>query len=418
MASFDSSLDSDISVLSMLNSTIGNKFVFDIKISLYSYIENNFQKHPIQESLHKLNVATDALQENQRSTINNFVDRVIVLYLRHNLSLVCLEDLMGLLNFNRDLHDQLPTHKKQILKMFREGKDMIQVFYFIRCDKCRRIVEKNSEDMEKVMCCGVNLKKTETNFMVYMPLRKQIDQCIETNWKYIQNFDTTMQDDSISDAHHGEILKAVLKKYESSDINVLSLCVNVDGANKYNSNNLSLWPVQFLQNYLPPKIRFLPDNILVSGLMYTEDKFDFREYMLPLINELKNLNDDKIVKSIEGEKYTFKPVVTSCAVDLPAKSKFQETIQFNGYDACTYCEHPGEQILVTCKKSKKKKQSSSKQEGKQIKCVRYTEGGHRYPLREEEETLKKMLVASSSNSKVVDGIKGELIQRNIRYQLW
>lgn len=360
-------------------------------------------------------MATDALIEKQGSTFEDFIDIIIVFYLRHNLSLVCLEDLMALLNFKRDLHDQLPTHKKQILKMFCDGKDMIQVFYFIRCDKCRKIIEKSSDDLGKVVCCGVNIKKDETNFMVYMPLRKQIEQSIETNWKHIQNFDITTGDDSISDAHHGEVLKSVLKQYEDSDINVLSLCVNVDGANKYNSNKISLWPVQFSQNYLPPTIRFLPNNILVSGLMYTEDKFDFREYMLPLINELKNLNEEKIIKSIDGDEYTFKPIVTSCAVDLPAKSKFQEITQFNGYNACTYCKHPGEQILITCKKSKKKAQQNSEHQGKQIKVVRYTEGTESYQLREEEETLKQMLSASSSSSssKEENGVKGEINDRNV-----
>ncbi len=322
---------------------------------------------------------------------------------------------MELLNLNRDVHDQLPTHKKQILKMFCDGKDIIDVFYFIRCDKCKKIVKKDSTDILQVMCCGVKLKKTETNFVVFMPLRKQISQSLESNWTRIQNFDTA-DDGLISDAHHGKILKQILKDYEHSDINILSLSLNVDGANKYNSNKLSLWPLQFSQNYLPPEIRFFPNNILVAGLMYTEDKFDFREYMLPLIQELNDLNKDKIVKNVNGESYTFKPIVTSCVVDLPAKSKIQETIQFNGYDACTYCEHPGEQIIITSKKNKKtkKKAQDNGQEEKQVKGVRYTEGSHSYPLRNEEETLKKMLVASSSGT--VDGIKGKIFLEKCFYE--
>lgn len=102
---------------------------------------------------------------------------------------------MKLLNIKRELCDQLPTYKKKILKMFREGKEMIDVFYFIRCDKCRKIVEKNSENMDKVMCCGINLKKTKTNFIVYMPLQRQIEQSLETNWEHIRNFDTNSQCD-------------------------------------------------------------------------------------------------------------------------------------------------------------------------------------------------------------------------------
>lgn len=320
---------------------------------------------------------------------------------------------MGLLNLQRELCDQLPTHKKQILKLFRENKDIIEVIYFIRCGKCNKIVEKNSENVEKVMCCDTVLKKTETNFYVYMPLGKQIIQSINHNWDYIKNFDTAAKDtDDISDAHDGEILKKVLRKYENDDVNILSLCVNTDGANKYKSNLVSLWPIQFTQNYLPPKIRFLPDNVLVAGLLYTEDEFDFREYFLPIVNELHHLKQHKIVMEIKNETYTFQPVVTHCSVDLPAKGKFQETKQFGGYDACSYCEIPGTKVLVNCKRKVKKNQINTTAEGqvKRVEQVRYPEpeGNHSYPLRDEKGTLQKMLAASSSKNKDIDGIKGKI----------
>lgn len=359
-----------------------------------------------------LNVETDALLENLKITTNTFIDRLIIFYLRHNLSLVCLEELMELLNLQREICDQLPTHKKQILKLFRENKDMIEVIYFIRCAKCKKIVEKNSENVDRVMCCDTVVKKTETNFYVHMPLKKQIVQSIKSNWQDIENFDTTgKENDSISDAHDGDILKEVLKQYEDDDLNILSLCVNVDGANKFNSNLVSLWPIQFTQNYLPPKIRFLPHNVLVSGLLYTEEQFDFREYFLPVIRELQSLKQQNIVMTIKEEIYTFQPVVTHCAVDLPAKAKFQETKQFGGYDACSYCEIPGERVIINCKIKKKKNQSNNggrleDNHVKKVQQIRYPEGTCSYALRDEKETLKKMLAASSNNNEAVDGIKG------------
>lgn len=258
-----------------------------------------------------------------------------------------------------------------------------------------------------------DFEKNRNKLFCVHAAKKQIVQSIGSNWQAIKNFDTTCkEDDSVSDAHDGDILKNVKKLYENDDLNILCLCVNVDGANKFNSNFVSLWPIQFSQNYLPPNIRFLPHNILVAGLMYTEDKFDFREYFLPIVGELHNLKEHKIVMRIEDEVYTFKPVVTHCAVDLPAKSKFQETKQFGGYNACTYCEIPGEQILINCKsKNKKKKQDDNQNKNeirdnegnRQVKRIRYPEGSHPYPLRDEKETLKKMLDASSLKGDM-DGI--------------
>lgn len=115
---------------------------------------------------------------------------------------------------------------------------------------------------------------------------------------------------------------------------------------------------------------------------------------------------------IENEIYTFQPVVTHCTVDLPAKAKFQETKQFGGYDACTYCHIPGERVLVKCKTKNKKNQRNNDQDGNQVKKVlqiRYPEGTDSYALRDEQETLRNMLSASTCNNKTVDGIKGRSI---------
>lgn len=116
--------------------------------------------------------------------------------------------------------------------------------------------------------------------------------------------------------------------------------------------------------------------------------------------------------NIENQDYMFKPVITHCCVDLPAKSKIQETKQFGGYDACTYCEIPGELVVIKSSKSadKKGKKKQDKIEKKPSEFVRYVEGDNEHPLRDETETLKKMLIASSFSKKDdVDGIKGKTI---------
>lgn len=175
-----------------------------------------------------------------------------------------------------------------------------------------------------------------------IPIEKQIVQSIETNWTEISKFDTSddKNSKSYSGAHDGEILRSILNQYKDSDINILSLCLNVDGANKFISNSLSVWPIQLKQNYLPPHIRFLPQNIILNGLYFykssDESDLNFHEYMLPLITEVRRLKNGPISMNIEDEDYKFKPVITHCSVDLPAKSKIQETKQYRGFDACTY----------------------------------------------------------------------------------
>lgn len=123
--------------------------------------------------------------------------------------------------------------------------------------------------------------------------------------------------------------------------------------------------------------------------------------------------------NIETEDYTFKPVITHCAVDLPAKSGVQEIKQHGGYSSCTFCKIPGEIVLIAKKPKKKSKQSLAinNEEIQANKFVRYVEGNEKHELRDEAETLKQMLAASKSNGGS-DGIKGNVgpIPLKIKYK--
>lgn len=335
--------------------------------------------------------------------------------MRHNLTLICLEDLMKLLNEDRGQWDKLPTTKKLIIKLFRQNRDVFDVFYLVKCDKCKATTRIDSQSSKsKCERCDNVLKKRETNFFVSIPVEQQIKKSIEGNKEFVM--DSNNENSCYSDAYDGLILKKILAEYKDTDVNILSLCINLDGANKFKSNFLSVWPIQLIQNYLPPSIRFLPNNIITTGLFYDKNKPDCYDYMMPLINELNDLYSRKMTITIEGTKYNFMPVITHCAVDLPAKSMLQQTKQYGSYDGCTYCDIPGEQVTIEIQnnsddeetsntKKKHKKKSTKKVQGPK-KFVRYVEGGEVYNLRNEKETLETML-AVSQTGEAVDGIKGK-----------
>lgn len=304
--------------------------------------------------------------------------------------------------------DKLPTKKFQILKLFSKHRDLIEVFYFVKCDKCLKTVKIKSDSTKQETCCDKILVKTETNFFVYLPIQKQLSQTIDNNWSYIKTFDTHSATDTYSDAHDGEILKNILKYYQDEDINILSLCLNVDGAKKFKSNNCSLWPIQFTLNFLPPQIRFQTQNIILGSLFYTDTdtKLDFRDYMLPLICELNELRKNSFTKTIDNDDFTFKPIITHLCVDLPAKCKILQTKQFGGYDACSYCDISGKLVQVHKVDDEKRKKKRNQNQKEFTQQVRYVEANGDYQLRDETETLKKMLAASSSSSDI-DGIKGK-----------
>lgn len=357
-----------------------------------------------------------------------FIEKIMSTYLRHNLSFPGLEDVMELLNDNRETCDKFPTCKKSILEMFHDKRDLFDVFKFVKCGKCQKITKIDSH-VHKSNCvrCNAAIKTTETNFFIGIPIEQQIKKSVRENWSYISKFDTSGDDNSqsYSDAHDGKILKDLLKQYAESDVNILSLCLNLDGANKYKSSVLSVWPIQLVQNYLPPSIRFLPHNIIVAGLYYHQKKPDCFEYMLPLVNELIELSQRKITMDIDGEEFVFKPAITHCSVDLPAKSLLQAIKQYGGYESCTYCDIVGESIVIgktsDCDDDKTRKTQKTRKKNQNIKTdtipvkkeskfVRYTEGSQQCAMRDEFETLEAMLAASTSTSgEAVNGVKGKIL---------
>lgn len=330
------------------------------------------------------------------------IEKILKLYLRHNLTFTCLQDVLELLNFKLESVDKFPTSKKLIMNMFRNQYDLFDVFFIIECEKCMHSSKVSSEDSSRI-CenCGLKIAVAESNFFVFIPLEQQIIKSVKENWSYITKFDTNSNGTTYSDAHDGKILKDLLEAYSKSDVNILSLTLNLDGANKFKSNVYSVWPLQMIQNYLPPTIRFLPDNIITCGMYYNKKKPNCFQYLLPLVNELDTLSDAHISIELSNDVYVFKPVVTHCSVDLPAKSMLQESKQFGGYDGCTYCDIVGELVAVETKTNKKPKGSKTKL------FVRYTESDKPSKLRNEVETLKAMLAASKSGESI-NGIKGNL----------
>lgn len=358
---------------------------------------------------------------------NSLIDNIIRIYLKHPTSLECLTDWVKLLNTRLEDCEKLPPGKVQLIKLFRRSRDSAEIFFFVKCHKCHKTTKVKSDEKTELRCasCDQELKTTETNFFAILPIEKQIMKTVENNWNSISSFETigNSEKQSISDAHDGEILKRILNDYKDSDINILSLCLNVDGANKFKSNAFSVWPIQLLQNFLPPYMRFLPENIILNGLYYHKNKdadgngeeLSFREYLRPLVDELNKIKEDPISMEFEGQLYQFKPIVTHCAIDLPAKSKLQETKQFGGYDACTYCEIHGERVLIESQKAKKKSNRKSMVgNGAMTKSttskyfVRYVENDDANDkLRDEIEVLEKMLAASKFDGKEpIDGVKG------------
>lgn len=273
-------------------------------------------------------------------------------FIQFNQSFKSLEQFTSIVNRTPGARYQLPTTKYKIKKL------CFPIFdneYYIKCSTCMKYTMTTSD---KVQCgnCEDSLKRGISEYFVYIPIYPQLEKSIIDNFEEIMSYRERFIETKnvITDIQDASQFKISQEKHSKKI--VLSLTVNTDGAQMFNSTNTSIWPIQICQNFLPPHMRYVPDNILVVGLH--RGKPNMKEFFYPLLNELKKIHDEggtKINKT--GADYTFLPLITICSADLPAKAAIQGTVSHNGHYACGYCMHKGE-------KTKKNKHSKT--------VIRYT----------------------------------------------
>lgn len=233
---------------------------------------------------------------------------------------------------------------------------IFNIEYFIKCSSCK-IYTKTLSDKIECNNCDKHLKRANSEYFVYLPITQQLNKSIDEHFEAIMSYrDRITRNDNnvITDIQDSVQFKK--SQCEHSNEIVLSLTANTDGAQMFNSSTKSLWPIQIYQNFLPPHIRYNPENIIVVALH--SGKPNMQDFFQPLLNELKEIYDDGGINYTRNDrKYQFLPLITCCTADLPAKAAVQGTVSHNGYYACRYCLHKGEVI-------KKNKQSKA--------VIRYT----------------------------------------------
>lgn len=121
----------------------------------------------------------------------------------------------------------------------------------------------------------------------------------------------------------------------------ISLTWNTDGIPIFKSSKVSLWPLYLTINELPIKQRVKTENMILYGLWFGESKPFMPGFTKPLVNTLKDIEENGIEFSYKGEICSSKSFLLCGTADLPAKSLIMNCNQFNGQYSCLRCLHSG-----------------------------------------------------------------------------
>ncbi|KAJ8670914.1 hypothetical protein QAD02_002173 [Eretmocerus hayati] len=153
---------------------------------------------------------------------------------------------------------------------------------------------------------------------------------------------------AITDIHDAEIYRNTRSPDDSKeDVIVLKASVNIDGGSMHGTTRFSLWPILFLINELPQKLRLKTTILAAVLLTCCEPNFhlmnSFVGSFLQQIDGFMNqgmLFFDKLQR--KSYRIFLKPIIF--AVDTVARPILQARKQYNAHHGCSWCYAFGEKI--------------------------------------------------------------------------
>lgn len=201
-----------------------------------------------------------------------------------------------------------------------------------------------SEESRDCEDCSTTFQYDESkkngSFFLHIPLEGQLKQLL-TDPKLFscltnRNIDRLSQSSVISDVTTAKLYQNLINNHGMSK-NDLSLTWNADGIPVFKSSQFSIWPIQCMINELPPHLR--SSNILLTGLWFGHNKPKMNTFLMPFVNECKELEETGFLCS--GESIPRKVYALICSSDSPARAMLRNCKQFNGKCGCDWCEHEG-----------------------------------------------------------------------------
>lgn len=219
--------------------------------------------------------------------ITEKISAVSNVHIKNKFSYKATSEVIKLMNEMPNATVKLPVDIRAIKTLTHKKFDYN---IFVMCETCDELIPDKSKCI-----CGrlMTMNSKKNNFLVHFPLEIQIRLILE------KHFDTVVEylnrkhlHDKMSDIDDGKLYKEIREK--NPYVYILSNTLNLDGDQIYNSSRSSLWPVQLYLNFLPPKIRFLPENIILSTIYFGPKKPNVTNSLYTLATEFDELEKKMI----------------------------------------------------------------------------------------------------------------------------
>ncbi|CAM4777962.1 unnamed protein product [Rotaria magnacalcarata] len=205
--------------------------------------------------------------------------------------------------------NKLPTTFRQILKIFGKSPTFVTKFY---CNSCLTLTTKqNGQHYCTNSTCSLadlQLSKRQLTELVTLNIREKLQSIVRRNLSLFSSHEELFPAFDIpSGARYQSTTKNV--------VHLITLHIHADGAPLVRSTKSAIWPCFSSIVELPPPVSCIKPDVY----LFLED----------IIEQLTEENGTTIfVNCLEFKIYVKTQLLVS---DLPAKSLFMKTINFNGF---------------------------------------------------------------------------------------
>lgn len=313
---------------------------------------------------------------------------LIAFYVRFKCSGAQMNEILKIINLMFQ-GDVVPNSFYMFEKLISSAFAIISFNFF--CKNCKSYLKKsdyfNAHTNEEIVCdCHeitiVNLKYN--SYFVTFNIENQLKQQI-VNHNLIDNIIRIKQNhrngclNNISDITDSSVYHDAVT---GCDDFLATFNFNIDAAQLFRSSKSKITPVQIYLNELPIHLR--NNNIINCGIWLGDSDPPMELFLKPFSEMFSNLDQFGIKVPYNNDLVTIKIRSICGTFDSKARPLLLNMKQYNGYNSCTWCLHPGVRVERIIK----------------YPCVDFV-----VEKRTDECFIENMLEAHSTQT-VVNGVKG------------
>lgn len=144
----------------------------------------------------------------------------------------------------------------------------------------------------------------------------------------------------ISDVYDGKKYREFLSNLPEVDkFNYATAMMNTDGAPKFKSSKVSIWPIYLIINELPVQVRL--NKPVTCALWIGKTKPEMSVFLDKFVDMINELTEKGFQCKIKNEDRNVKLFILKCILDTMARGPAQGLKQFNAYYGCAWCLQRG-----------------------------------------------------------------------------